>query len=150
MVLALRENGVTQPLFGQIDVGSPQLVQVAEQSAAGLIYVSPGPDPADSNEMTKFVEAYQSMAGFPPGPRAVLAYDAANVLLDAIEQAFCEQGRQPTRAEISAVINKIERRGLSGKIVFDTRGQRVNAPIWVYQISDEGRYPGALVAPQEK
>jgi branched-chain amino acid transport system substrate-binding protein len=150
MVLTLRENGVTQPLFGQVDVGSPQLVQVAEQSAAGLIYVSPGPDPADSNEMTKFVEAYQSIAGFPPGPRAVLAYDANNVLLDAIEQAFREQGRQPARAEISAVINRIERRGLSGEIVFDTRGQRVNAPIWVYQISEEGRYPGALVAPQEK
>jgi branched-chain amino acid transport system substrate-binding protein len=150
IVQALRENGVMQPLLGHVDVGSPQLVQVAGQAATGLLYVSPGPGPADVDKAADFVEAYQSMAGFPPGPRAVLAYDATNVLLDAIERSFVEQGRQPARAEVSAAINDIERQGLSGEIVFDIRGQRVNAPIWVYQISGEGLYPGASVVPEEE
>jgi len=150
IALALHRDGVMQPLLGYVDVGSPQLVQVGRQEIAGLVYVSPGPDPANINEAAGFVEAYQAMAGFPPGPRAVLAYDATNVLLDAIAQASGEQGRQPTRAEVATVITTIERQGLSGKIMFDTRGQRVNAPIWVYQISEEGRYPGVLVTPQEK
>jgi branched-chain amino acid transport system substrate-binding protein len=149
IALTLREGGVTQPLLGREDIGSSQLVQVAREAAIGLTYVSPGPDPADVDEMADFMEAYQSIAGFPPGPRAVLAYDATHILLDAIEQAFNQQGRQPTRAEVSAVINTIERQGLSGQILFDTRGQRVNAPIWLYQISEEGRYPGVLVAPEE-
>jgi ABC-type branched-subunit amino acid transport system substrate-binding protein len=150
IVLAVREDRANQSLLGHVDVGSPQLVQVAEQAAAGLTYVSPGPGLAEVDETTDFGKAYQSIAGFPPGPRAVLAYDATHVLLDAIEQAFRQQQRQPTRAEVSAVINTIERQGLSGQITFDTRGQRVNAPIWVYQISEEGRYPGVLVAPEEK
>jgi branched-chain amino acid transport system substrate-binding protein len=150
IALALRADGVTQPLLGHVDVGSPQLVQVAGQAAEGLTYVSPGPGPADIDAATDFVNAYQSMAEFPPGPRAVLAYDATHVLLDAIEQAFDRQGRQPTRAEVSGVINGIKRRGLSGQIMFDTRGQRVDAPIWIYQISEESRYPGVLVVPEEK
>jgi len=149
ITLVLREDGVTQPLLGHVDVGSPQLVQVAKEAAAGLTYVSPGPGPADISGMIDFVEAYQLMAGFPPGPRAVLAYDATNVLLDAIEQAFREQGRQPGRVDVSAAINNIKRQGLSGQIVFDTWGQRVQAPIWIYQISEEGRYPGMLVVPEE-
>ncbi len=150
IVLALREEDVTQPLLGHVDVGSPQLVQVAKQAAEGVTYISPGPASSTFDEATNFVEAYQSLAGFLPGPRAVLAYDATNVLLDAIEQAFRVQGRQPTRSEVSAAIINIKRQGLSGKIVFDTRGQRVNAPIWIYQIDEEGRYPGVLVAPEEK
>jgi len=149
ITLALREDGVTQPLWGYADAGSPQLVQVAGQAAAGLTYVSPGPGPADIGEMAEFVETYQSMAGFPPGPRAVLAYDATNVLLDAVEQAFREQGHPPDRVEVSSAINNVERQGLSGQIVFDVRGQRVKAPIWIYQISKEGRYPGVLVVSQE-
>jgi ABC-type branched-subunit amino acid transport system substrate-binding protein len=148
--LALRDEGVMLPLLGYVDVGSPQLVQVARQAAAGLQYVSPGPDPTTANESAAFVDAYQSLAGFLPGPRAVLVYDATHVLLDAIEQAMNEQPCQPGREQVSAVINKIERQGISGNILFDTRGQRVNAPVWIYQISEEGRYPGMLVAAPEE
>jgi ABC-type branched-subunit amino acid transport system substrate-binding protein len=150
VVLGLREDEIELPILGQVDVGSPQLVQVAGQAASGLMYVSPGPDPAIADGTAAFVEAYQSMAGFPPGPRAILAYEATNILLDAVAQAFTEQGRQPGRVEVSAEMGKIERQGLSGDIRFDTRGQRVNAPIWIYQIPEEGRYPGKLVAAPEE
>ena len=155
-ILTLRRADVSLPLFGQVDVGSPQVVQVAKAAANGLIFVSPGPDPRDVPGTDAFVEAYQTLAGFSPGPRAVLAYDATNVLLDAIEQAMlaCPQamlGRQamleqPTRTEISAIINQIQRPGISGDIAFDAQGQRLDAPVWVYQISGE-EYPGALIAP---
>jgi ABC-type branched-subunit amino acid transport system substrate-binding protein len=148
-ILALRENGVNLPLLGQVEVGSPQLTQVAGPAAAGLIFVSPGPAPADVGGTAAFREAYQTMAGFAPGPRAVLAYDAANILLDAIAQAGPTPRHSPTRAEVSAVINSIERGGLSGEIRFDAQGQRVNAPVWIYRVSEEGWYPGALLVPEE-
>jgi branched-chain amino acid transport system substrate-binding protein len=147
IILALDQAGISLPLLGHVDVGSPQVVQVAHQAANGLIFVSPGPDPDDIAGTETFVEAYQTLAGFPPGPRAVLAYDATNVLLEAIELALLKSSRQPTRAEISAVINQIQRHGISGDIVFDTQGQRIDAPVWVYQISGEEEYPGVLIAP---
>lgn len=145
ILLALDRAGIDLPRFGQVELGSPQLVQVARTAANGLVFVSPGPDPQDVAGTDGFIEAYQNLAGFPPGPRAVLAYDAAHVLLDAIEQSLAGNLQRPDRSDISARIGQIERDGLSGQIAFDTQGRRIDAPVWVYQIS-EGRYPGIPVS----
>ncbi len=145
----LDEAGVSLPRWGRVDVGSPQVVQVAEDAAQGLHFVSPGPDPADLVGAGDFIQAYQTLAGFPPGPRAALAYDAANVLLEAIALAMDETPRPPPRAQVSQALSGVEHEGLSGVIRFDDRGRRVGAPVWVYKISGEGRYPGVLVAPEE-
>ncbi|MBN1993080.1 MAG: branched-chain amino acid ABC transporter substrate-binding protein [Anaerolineae bacterium] len=146
-ISALRRAGVSLPLLGQVDVGSPQPVQVANGAATGLIFVSPGPAPRDAPGTEAFMEAYQTLAGFSPGPRAVLAYDATNILLNAIEQAMFGS-HQPTRSEVSALINQVQQQGLSGDIVFDQQGRRLNAPVWVYQIfEEEQQYPGELIAP---
>jgi branched-chain amino acid transport system substrate-binding protein len=145
ILLALQSSGISVPVFGQVEAGSPQLLPVAGEAANGLIYVSPGPAPTDVGA-TDFIESYQALAGFPPGPRAVLAYDSAHVLLAAIEQAMPADGARPTRAEVSQTISTVRRRGLSGDIAFDAHGRRVEAPVWLYRIFDE-EYPGALLAP---
>jgi ABC-type branched-subunit amino acid transport system substrate-binding protein len=146
IILALEQAQVSLPRLGQVDVGSPQLLQVAKGAANGLIFASPGPAPRHVADAAAFVEAYQALAGFPPGPRAVLAYDATYVLLDAIAQTVRIINRPPTRSEVSAHIGSVQRRGLSGDISFDLQGQRRQAPVWVYQISDE-LYPGVLLTP---
>ncbi|HEX9921883.1 MAG TPA: ABC transporter substrate-binding protein [Anaerolineae bacterium] len=145
ILLALDRAGIDLPRFGQVEVGSPQLVQIAQTAANGLVFVSPGPDPQQVTGAGGFIEAYQDLAGFPPGPRAVLAYDATHILLDAIEQNLASNQQRPDRSDISARIGHIRRDGLSGRIAFDAQGRRVDAPVWVYQIS-EGRYPGVPVS----
>lgn len=142
-VVRLRRAGVSLPLLGQVNVGSPLLLQVAGTEAAGLIFVSPGPAPRDVPGGEAFAAAYQNLAGFPPGPRAVLAYDGTQVLLDALNAALA--AGPPTRAGVSAALAHVERRGLSGPITFGPHGQRIDAPIWIYQMSDE--YPGKLAIP---
>lgn len=146
ILVALREAGMTQPVLGQVETGSPQTLQVARSAADGFIFVSPGPDPRQIDEAAAFVEAYQVLAGFPPGPRAVLAYDAAQVLLDALEQSLAAH-QMPSRAKVSAVIGTVQRQGLSGEIVFNQWGERINAPVWVYQMT-ETAYPGVLLSPR--
>ncbi len=133
-------------IFGQLETGSRQIIQVAGEAANGLIFVSPGPGPDDVVTEDNFVAAYQGMAGFPPGPRAILAYDATQVLLDAIEQSIKETGATPTRVAVSQSIRKIERKGLSGDIAFDPDGRRIDPPLWIYQIKD-AQYPGVRLAP---
>lgn len=145
ILVALRRDDLSLPVFGQVDTGSRQTVEVAQKAANGLIFVSPGPDPQQMEQAATFNEAFQTLAGFPPGPRAVLAYDATQILLDAVEQGL-QNNYAPTRAEVSALLSTVERQGLSGDIVFDQRGERVNAPVWVYQIVDEA-YPGVLLSP---
>lgn len=137
--------------FGQVEAGNLQLVQVAGAKADGFVFVSPGPGAAEIAADSDFAAAYQALSGLPPGPRAVLAYDAANVLLDSIEQVIIkDQGhwyvRQPGRAEINASISTISRQGVSGTIAFGPDGHRIDAPVWVYQIS-EARYPGTVINP---
>lgn len=138
-------------VFGQAEAGNLQLVQVAGVKADGFIFVSPGPGVAEISADSDFAAAYQSLSGLPPGPRAVLAYDAANVLLDSLEQVIIkDQGhwyaRQPGRAEIKASISAVSRQGISGVIAFGPDGHRIDAPVWVYQIS-EARYPGTVINP---
>ncbi len=149
IMLALHESNISVPVFGQTDVGNRQLIQVAGAPANGLIFVSPGPAATDVQADQDFIEAYQALAGFPPPPRAVQAYDATHVLLDSIEQAIMLNDKwfnQPDRSEVSEIITTIQHDGLTGEIIFDTHGQRLNAPIWIYQISNS-TYPGKLVAP---
>ncbi len=137
------------PIFGQVDVGNRQLIQVAGQTANGLIFVSPGPAVAEIPADETFIAAYQTLAGYPPDPRAILAYDATNVLLDSIEQAMINSKwfnyPPPGRDEVSKVMITIQQQGLSGQIVFKPNGQRLNAPVWIYKIS-ETKYPGVLIS----
>jgi branched-chain amino acid transport system substrate-binding protein len=146
ILVALRQAGMTMPVLGQVETGSLQTVQVAQAAAEGFIFVSPGPDPRRLEGASAFVEAYQELAGFPPGPRAVLAYDATQVLLDALEQSLAVN-QTPLRATVSAVIGTVQRQGLSGEIAFNRRGERVNAPVWIYQVT-ETAYPGVLLSPR--
>lgn len=149
ILLSLPETPIAT--FGQVETGNIQLVQVAGPVVDGFTFVSPGPGAAEIAANSNFVEAYQAMTGLLPGPRAALAYDATNVLLDSIERVIIEdQGywysQQPSRLEVNTSISTIHRQGISGKIEFNPNGQRTEAPIWIYQIT-ESTYPGIVLIP---
>ncbi|MEM7348378.1 MAG: ABC transporter substrate-binding protein, partial [Chloroflexota bacterium] len=143
VILALQPNNELS-LFGSVDVGSPQMTQVAQSAANGLIIVSPAPHPQDIEGGTEFIAEYQQLAGFPPGPRALLAYEATHILLDAIDQAMLISIDKPTRKQVSQLIKTIQRDSLIGPIKFDEKGYRIEAPTWIYQIEGE-TYPGKLL-----
>jgi branched-chain amino acid transport system substrate-binding protein len=142
-LVALRERGVSASFVSGSDIGSILLTQMAGDAADGVFYATPAPAPADLGGAEEFMQGYRALAGFEPGPRAVLAYDATNVLLDAVDSAIRENGR-PTRRGVVAGLGTVRRRGLGGSIVFDGSGRRENPPVWIYQIRG-GRYPGAIV-----
>lgn len=133
------------PKFGQAATGDRQLVQVAGPAANGLVFVSPGPATAEGDGSDSFSQTYQAAAGYPPPPRAILAYDATQILLDALAQTMKLDNKwynQTTqRTAISQNLAQVARPGLTGPIAFGADGRRINAPVWVYQIS-EVRYPG--------
>lgn len=150
IILALQQRDLALPLFGQVEVGNVQLLQTAGAAANGLVFVSPGPGAAQLPPDTTFREAYQTLSGLPPGPRAALAYEAANLLLDSIEQAIINEDGlshpSPSRNAVSRQVKAIRRSGLTGQLEFNTHGQRLKAPVWFYQIV-ETRYPGILIGP---
>lgn len=144
LIVTLAQTNLSLPLFGHIEAGSPQLVQVAKTAANGFIFASPGPALTDLAGGVAFREAYQALAGFPPGPRAVMTYDATQLILDTLAQLLHEKGDLPTRAEVGQRLPTMRRQGLSGEIAFDAHQRRIEAPLWFYQITEE-QYPGELL-----
>ena len=140
IVQALAETSWSGTLLGSADAGSTSLVDVAGEAAAGLIFASPAPAGKD------LAQAIEGRAGLPLeelAPRAVLAYDATNVLLSAIETATRTEGK-PTRAGVVAAMGAVRVQGLTGDIAFAEDGRRPEAPVWLYRIEANG-YPGELV-----
>lgn len=135
----LRGSGLDIPFMGANGLNSPHLVQVAGHAADGTTYVSVTP-PVEDQE---FVEGYTALAGGPPGPYAALAYDAAVLLLDAMERSAMEQGK-PSREGVASALSEVEGYdGLTGPISFDEQGQAVGRQVYVYKIVD-AQYPGQL------
>jgi branched-chain amino acid transport system substrate-binding protein len=132
LLLALAASDWTGATFGGADVGNVHLVNVAGDVAGGLTFASPAPAGRDTT------------AGYGDlGPRAVLAYDATHVLLDALELAIRQDGR-PTRSGVITALAMVQRHGLTGDITFDAAGRRVDAPVWLYRIVDKD-YPGQML-----
>lgn len=145
---ALHAAGNARPTFGLETTVGRQLVQVAGPAADGLVWLSPGPAAADLPGTESFVQNYQAIAGYPPGPRAVLAYDAAHTLLDAVEQTMNLRKKwyntRLSRADVQNTMVHVQRQGLSGDVSFTNLGLRASAPVWVYQISAMN-YPGNVI-----
>jgi branched-chain amino acid transport system substrate-binding protein len=136
LILRLREAGIEAPLMGGEGLNRPHFARWAGEAAEGTLYATSAILVDDS----RFTADYRELAGTDPGPQAALAYDAANLLLSALERAIEEDGR-PTREGVLAALRGQTYQGLTGSIVFDEKGERIDPPIQVYMI-DESGYPG--------
>jgi branched-chain amino acid transport system substrate-binding protein len=130
---ALSALGWSGAVYGGVNAGDVQLVNVAGAAADGTLLISPAPAGRD----------VQAGGHADLGPRAVAAYDATQVLLDALETAGRRDGRI-TRQGVMTALPTVRHQGLTGDIAFDAGGRRVDAPLWLYQIVSAG-YPGQLV-----
>lgn len=127
-VISLRDAGFEGAVYGGAGLVGEQFAQVAGEDAYGVFYALPAPHRYDTTPLLgAFAEAYGEMAGFPPGARGALAYDAANVLLDAL----AEDGRAGNLCGVA-------REGVSGGIRFDGEGRRIDAPLRLCSTGREG------------
>ncbi|PJF48962.1 MAG: hypothetical protein CUN48_00975 [Candidatus Thermofonsia Clade 3 bacterium] len=92
----------------------------------------------DAPPVSELLGAQQALAAFtelslgpPPGPRSIVAYDATNVLLDAIALDAQVRG-MPTRAGVADALRRIRHNGLLGQITFDRDNTWADAPTWAY------------------
>ncbi|TWH45558.1 branched-chain amino acid transport system substrate-binding protein [Sporomusa sp. KB1] len=88
IVKQAREMGITVPLVGGDGWDSPKLVEIGTPAALDNTYFTNHYSVDDTSAESKaFVEAYKKEYGQAPDALAVLGYDAANVLIDAIKRA---------------------------------------------------------------
>ena len=88
IVKQARELGINVPIVGGDGWDSPKLVEIGSAAALNNTYFTNHYSVDDTSAASKtFVEAYKKEYGQTPDAIAVLAYDAANVMIDAIKRA---------------------------------------------------------------
>ncbi len=132
------EMGWKVPFVGGDATNHPDLVKTAgKDSAAGFYFVS-APLPKDLPEATSFVESFKSKYGNAPNSiYAVLAGDGFRVVVEAIKKAGS------TESEKVATYLHTQLRdfpGLTGKISFNKKGDRVGDVYRVYKVDADGKF----------
>lgn len=83
-----REMGITQPIVGGDGFANDTLVQLAgKENLSNVYYTSHFSAKSEDADVQSFVKAYTEKYGSAPDTFAALAYDASNLLLQAIERA---------------------------------------------------------------
>jgi len=136
------QAGVEATFLGGPALGDRLLVQVGGAAVGDTVYLAAAPAGVDLADGEAFVTDYQALAGYPPGPRATLAYEAANLLLEAIARAAALSPRRPSRAMVwHQLLAGRQHEGLLGTWSFGSDGELASWPIAIYRI-EAGSYPG--------
>ena len=109
-----RDAGISQTILGPDGMDSPKLAELAGEENLNDVYFTTAYTTVDaSEELTSFIEAYKAEYNEEPDMFSVLAYDATNLGLQALEEA------QETGEALNEAIKNIEFTGLTGSFTFD-------------------------------
>ncbi len=128
------------PFIGGDATNNPDLVKIAGQDAAAGFYFLSAPLPKDlpSEDAKQFLEAFSKKYGNPPSSiYAVLAGDGFRVLAHAIAES---KSTDPDKVANFLHNDIKDFPGLTGKISFDDKGDRVGEVYRVYQVDDQGQF----------
>jgi branched-chain amino acid transport system substrate-binding protein len=129
LIAQARGAGVEVIFMGGSRLDSPQLGQIGGEAVRGTLYITAVPR-INSGD---FVAGYRASTGRLPGPQAIVAYDAACVLLEALARAIESEGR-PARDAVVTELNALKNYpGLIGSITFDGNGDLVDPQTYVYR-----------------
>jgi len=130
-----RDKGITVPLIGGDGWDSEQLYKIGGTALNGS-YFTNHYSPFDTDpRVVKFVNDYKSRYSSTPDALAATAYDAANIMFDAIKRSKSLSG-QDIRDALAAT-NAFP--GVTGTVTFNQQRDAVK-PIVMIEIKDGGTY----------
>ncbi len=126
IVKQARELGVNVPVVGGDGWDSPKLSEIAGAAALNNTYFTNHYSVEDTSPKSKaFVEAYKKEYGLVPDAMAVLGYDAAYVLADAIKRANSTESAKIREA--LAATKDFE--GVTGKLTLNATHDAVKSAV---------------------
>lgn len=135
-----KQMGFNVPFIGGDAINNPDLVKIAGKEAAeGFQFLSPPqPKDLDTAEAKAYVAAYQKRYGEAPSSiYGLLAGDGFRVVARAIEGAKAT-GADALRAYLTGGLKAFP--GLTGKIEFNAKGDRVGELYRVYKVAKDGSF----------
>jgi branched-chain amino acid transport system substrate-binding protein len=119
--------GGTAPVIGGDGIMSEEYVKIGGPATEGS-YATFGPDTKDIPSAKGFNDNYRKKYG-EPGVYSIYAYDAANIILQAIQKAGATDGKQ-----VIPAIRAIDYNGALGHIQFDAKGDVKESPYVVWKV----------------
>jgi branched-chain amino acid transport system substrate-binding protein len=132
MVKQAKEVGLKAPMVSGDGVIDPVFVQIAGEAAEGT-YLTFSPDTTKLPTAQEVLKRYRGRYG-EPGPYSFYAYDAAQVLLRAIQSAGTADGSNISRAIHLSLYD-----GITGRLQFDSKGDLLTTQ-YVVWITKNGRF----------
>lgn len=123
--------------FGGGGLVNPALYELAKENAAGLCMAQLFyPSKETANDKGKaFIDNYVAKYGKNPDNNCGMTYDAANILLEAMNNA----PETMTADEVAAEIHKLTHDGVSGSLTFTEQGDVIRN-LAIVQLNAEGKY----------
>jgi len=125
-----RELGLDVPAGGGDGWDSPKLVEIGGKAVEGGAFSNHFSKDDPSPEVQGFVKKYRDKYGKDPDALASLAYDAAHVLISAIEKARSLKG-----SDIRDALKATQLKGTTGNISFDQDRNPIKSAV-ILQIKD--------------
>jgi branched-chain amino acid transport system substrate-binding protein len=120
-----RKLGITVPLLGGDGWESPILAKIAGDAINGCFYSNHYSPQDPSPRVQEFIQKYKKLNGNTPDSMAALAYDATQILRDAINRAGSLSG-----TAIAAQLAKTKDfDGVTGKITIDEHRNAVKSAV---------------------
>jgi branched-chain amino acid transport system substrate-binding protein len=135
-----RELGITAPLLGGDGWDSPKLTEIATMKKPGDAlqncyfsnhYAADDPSPVIQDFIAKYKTKYNEV----PDAMAVLGYDAANILYEAMKRAGSVEGAK-VRDELAKIADYP---GVAGSTTIDS-ARNARKPLVVLKIAEGGAY----------
>ena len=138
----LRERGLRMPLMGGDGLDSSEFERLAgSQNAKGAYYTTVAGPVSAFPQAKALAERFKAKYGKDIEGFGIYAYDAARVILAALENAIkANGGKKPTRAQVAQEVRKVKLEGITGTIEFDSKGDIKKAKYFVMQVAGTGNW----------
>jgi branched-chain amino acid transport system substrate-binding protein len=108
-----------------------------------------GPHLTESSEAAGFVKTFQEKYHATPDDYSITAYDAAKVILAAVE-TVAKSGKDMNRSNIRDAIQASQVKTLQGTVAFDEHGDILDRTVSVFQYRHDDKYPADDITHQLK
>jgi len=123
----IRSAVVNAKFLGGEAVFDQEFIDIAGNASNGAVVISL-PEVSDLN----FIESYKKSFGKDLGAYSANSFDAANILISAIEKV-----REKNSDKVAKAVGETKDfNGLTGKITFDLKGDLLNPQFSIYEVKD--------------
>lgn len=142
IVKQAREMGWKKPILGSDSWDSAELMNLCGKDCMGSFFSTHYAAPGAKGATKQFIDQYKAKYGYEPDAVAALTWDAARLLLQAIQNTKgltgdVKKDRQAIRNQI-AMMKEFD--GITGKMSFDGKSGDPNKCAIIVKISNQGKF----------